>query len=161
MSVSEKATIFTKAQHGDLDQFKSDFNLDEINTKSDIGSGLLHHAIAGRNFEIAMYLIENNINVNLTNLDGQTALHYISNFPSITIAKEILNAGGDINIRDKFGNNALWTAVFNCKGKYYEMVELFMTKNPDVTSKNKAGRSPLDFAIQVENQKLIDILSLQ
>ena len=52
----------------------------------------------------------------------------------------------------------MWTAVFNCKGKYYDIVELFMKYNPDIHTKNNAGRSPLDFAIQVGNEKLIKML---
>nr|WP_235549934.1 ankyrin repeat domain-containing protein [Paenibacillus sp. Soil766] len=98
------------------------------------------------------------MDVSMTNADGQTPLHYISTFPEIVVAQEILKKGGDINIRDKYGNNALWTAVFNCKGKYYDMVELFMQYKPDVLTKNKAGRSPLDFANQVGNEKLIALL---
>ncbi len=38
------------------------------------------------------------------------------------------------------------------------MVELFMQYNPDKTTKNNAGRSPLDFARQVGNDKLIEML---
>ncbi|WP_222127424.1 ankyrin repeat domain-containing protein [Bacillus sp. X1(2014)] len=38
------------------------------------------------------------------------------------------------------------------------MVELFMKYNPDTTTKNKAGRSPLDFAKQVGNDKLVNLL---
>ena len=52
----------------------------------------------------------------------------------------------------------MWTAVFNCKGRNYEMVELFMMFNPDIMTKNNAGRSPLDFSMQVGDEKLIDIL---
>ncbi len=96
--------------------------------------------------------------MNLVDEDKQTALHCICNYPNIEVARSILEHGGDINKRDKYGNNALWTAVFNCKGRYYEMVELFMKYNPDVTTKNNAGRSPLDFAIQVGDDKLIKLL---
>lgn len=97
----------------------------------------------------------------MTNEVGQTALHGICNYPSIEVAKDILEHGGNINIRDKYGNNALWTAVFNCKGRYYDMVELFMKYNPDVKTKNNAGRSPLDFAIQVGDDKLIKLLTYE
>ncbi|WJE54729.1 hypothetical protein QRE66_11150 [Bacillus cereus] len=38
------------------------------------------------------------------------------------------------------------------------MVELLIRKNPDVTTKNKVGKSPLDFAKQVNNKRLINIL---
>ncbi|WP_408007767.1 hypothetical protein [Rossellomorea aquimaris] len=66
---------------------------------------------------------------------------------------------GDINQRDKYGNSPLWTAVFNCKGRYYDMVKLLLQYNPYSVTKNKAGRSPLDFAKQVGNEKLISWLN--
>ena len=154
---SEKADIFTLAKFGDLETFKSKFNVSEINKKSESDSSLLHYAISGSQFDISTFLINSGIDVNLTNSDGQTALHLICVNQNIDVAKELLKKGADINIRDKYGNNAMWTAVFNCKGRNYEMVELFMTLNPDIMTKNNAGRSPLDFAIQVGNKKLINM----
>ena len=142
----------------DLKAFKDKFNIKSINEKDEYDSELLDYAIEGEKTDTALFLIENGIDVNLVDEDKQTALHYVCNYPNIEVAKSILDHGGNINKRDKYGNNALWTAVFNCKGRYYEMVELFMKYNPDVTTKNNAGRSPLDFAIQVGNDKLIKML---
>ncbi|MCX7571774.1 ankyrin repeat domain-containing protein [Tumebacillus sp. DT12] len=155
---TEKADIFTLARFGNLETFRRTLDISEINKKSEGGSSLLHYAISASKFDIASFLINNGIDLNLTNSDEQTALHLICVNQSIYVAKELLQNKVDINIRDRFGNNAMWTAVFNCKGMNYEMVELLMTFNPDVMTKNNAGRSPLDFAMQVGNEKLIDIL---
>jgi uncharacterized protein len=38
--------------------------------------------------------------------DDHTALHSICVRPNLDIAREILKRGGDINIRDKYCNNA-------------------------------------------------------
>jgi uncharacterized protein len=155
---TEKADIFTLAKFGDLETFKIKFDIGDINKKDENGSGLLHYAISGNKFDIALFLINNNIDVNMTNSDGQTALHLICINQNLNVAKELLQRGIDINLRDKYGNNAMWTAVFNCKGRNYEMVELLMKYNPDISTKNNAGRSPLDFAKQVGDEKLINIL---
>ncbi|MGG2026300.1 ankyrin repeat domain-containing protein [Gottfriedia sp. S16(2024)] len=151
--------IVTLARFGDFETFKKEFKSREIDKKVDFNTELLAQSIAGENFEISLFLIQNGINVNGLNEDGSSVLHLICDYPNIDVAKEILNHGGNINIRNKYGNNAMWTAVFNCKGKYYDMVELFMQYNPDTTTKNNAGRSPLDFAKQVGNEKLIEILT--
>lgn len=156
---TEKADMYTLAELGDLTVFKSKFNLENINEKDEYGTGLLHYAIEGEQTEIALFLIDSGIDVNMVDEERKTALQYLCIHPNIQIAKAILEHGGDINIRDKYGNNALWTAVFNCKGRYYDMVELFMEYSPDVETKNNAGRSPLDFAIQVGNDKLIKMLA--
>lgn len=155
---TDKADIYTLAELGSLKAFKDKFKIENINKKDEYDSGLLHYAITGEQFDIAIFLIQNGIDMNMVDEDKQTALHCICNYPNIEVTRRILEHGGDINKRDKYGNNALWTAVFNCKGRYYEMVELFMKYNPDVTTKNNAGRSPLDFAIQVEDDKLIKLL---
>ncbi len=155
---TERADIFTLASFGDLEAFKSKLNISEINRKCEGGSSLLHCAIAGSNFDIASFLIKSGIDVNLRNSDGQTALHLICVYQNVEVAKELLQKKANINLRDKYGNNPMWTAVFNCKGRNYEMVELFMTLHPDILTKNKAEMSPLDFAMQVGNEKLIDIL---
>jgi uncharacterized protein len=155
---TENTDIFTIAKFGNLETFKEHFNIIQINGKSSHGSGLLHYAISGSRFDIASFLIDEGIDINITNDDGQTALHLICINQDLVIAKKLLKKDIDINLKDKFGNNAMWTAVFNCKGKNYEMVELFIKYNADIFNKNKAGRSPLDFARQVGNERLINIL---
>lgn len=73
--------------------------------------------------------------------------------------KALIQKGIDVNIRDKYSNNAMWTVVFNCKGKNYEFVELLMKRTPDTTTKNKVGRSPVDFANQINDTRLLEILN--
>lgn len=155
---TEKADLFTIAKFGDLKTFKEKFDIELINEKSD-GSSLLHYAISGNNFDISSFLIEKGIDINMKNADGQTALHLICMNQDLEVAEKLLQKGIDVDIKDKYGNNALWVAVFNCKGKNYKMVELLMNYNPDILNKNKAGRSPLDFAKQVGNERLINILT--
>lgn len=162
---TKKADIYTLAYFGNLEAFLKKFNYEQINDKDENGAGLLHYAISGDQFDIAMFLIDTGIDVNMidTNAHGQTALHFICVYNECTdnhlrIAKKLLEKGIDINIRDTYGNNAIWTATLHCKGRNYDMVKLLMQYNPDITTKNKSGRSPLDFAIQVKNEKLIDVL---
>ncbi|ALC89080.1 ankyrin [Bacillus sp. FJAT-18017] len=155
---TENADIYTLAKFVDLESFISNFDQNQLNVKSSSGSGLLHYAISGNRFDIASFLINQGIDVNMTNADGQTALHLVCVNQDLTVAKQLLERGIDVNLKDKYGNNAMWTAVFNCKGRSYEMVELFMNYHPDIQNKNKAGRSPLDFAKQVGNERLINTL---
>lgn len=155
---TEKADMFTIAKFGELADFKKTFKNNLLNVKSDVGSGLLHYAVSGSKFDIAQFLIDRGIDVNMKNADGQTVLHLISVNQDINVAKSLLQNGVDVNARDKFGNNALWSAVFNCKGRKYDMVNLLMKYRADPLNKNNAGRSPLDFATQVGNGKLVDIL---
>ena len=155
--VSDSSNIFTLAMSGELSQFKKKYLPEDID-RLDSGSSLLHTAISGRKFDIALFLISQGINVDLRDSEGQTALHYISLYPDIPVTKALLEHGGNINIKDNYGNNAFARALFNSKGKYYDMVELFMHYHPDVTSKNRANRSPLDLAHIINDPKLINLL---
>ena len=76
---------------------------------------------------------------------------------SVMIAELLIQHKVDINIQDDFGNNALWVATVNSN---YEMVELLIQYNPDIHSKNKVGKSPLDFAIQIEDQYLLKLFTV-
>lgn len=156
---TDKADIFTLAKFGYLETFKKMLVVENINNKSNSGSGLLHYAISGNNFDIAVFLLNNNIDVNMTNSDGQTALHLICINQDFDVAEELLKKGIDVNLRDKYGNNAMWMAVFNCKGKNYKMATLLMKYKADIYSKNKAGRSPVEFAVQIKDEKLLEIIN--
>lgn len=155
---TDKADIFTLASLGELDQFLKKFTMNQINETDANGSGLLHYAISGRRYDIAEFLINNKININLLNQHGMTVLHLIPIDSNYKIAELALNNKGDINIREKYGNNAFWSVVFNCKGRNYEIVELYKRFKPDYLTKNNAGRSPLDFAKQVNDIKLINLI---
>lgn len=155
---TEKADVFTLAHFGTLNELVKKLDFDNINSIDSYGSGLLHHAITGRKYDIAAYLINRNVDVNIANTDGQTALHLICIYQNIDIATQILLKGADINARDRYGNNPIWTATINCRGKNYAMVELLMKYKPDVLSKNNAGRSSVDFAVRIGDLKLLDII---
>lgn len=157
------ANIYTVAKIGDITRFKELFDISDLNAKSKYGSGLLHYAISGRHFDIAMFLLETGIDVNMIDGDDQTALHLIcmKQTHDLTVAKSILERGVDVDIIDVYGNPAIWTAAFNTKGVYYAMVELMMAYNPDITIKNKVGLSVLDLAIRFDDDYLYELLSTQ
>lgn len=156
----QKKSAFNLARFGDYDSFLKVFNKKNINQLSDDGYSLLHLSIVGNNNAIVDFLIGNGINVNLQDKSGSTALHYACERHNVMLCKKLLLAKCDVNIRDCYGNNALWTAVFNCKQKYYNIVELLMLYLPDVTTKNNAKRSPVDFAKQINDKRILSILNV-
>jgi ankyrin repeat protein len=117
----------------------------------------LHEAIAFNNSLLSKELIKRNININHGDTKYQTPLHYVAMQKSPEFVELILKNGGKSNLEDIYGNQALWTAVFNAKGNY-TVVEAFLKFKQDVEHKNKYGKSPLDFAKQITDQFLIKIL---
>ena len=149
--------LFQAVRRNDTDVFYSQIDKVDINQVDEDGQNLLHEAVAFSNTLLGKELITRNIIVNQKDINSQTPLHYAANKKEIELAALILNDGGDLNIEDKHGNQPLWTAVFNAKGGY-EMVKQFMSFNPDVNHKNQNGKSPLDFAQQINDQSLVNIL---
>jgi uncharacterized protein len=74
------------------------------------------------------------------------------------LSKAIINSGAILELMDNYGNTPLWYAVFNARGNY-EYVELLMQNKANPNSLNNAGRSPIMFASQIMDQRLIEILS--
>lgn len=71
-------------------------------------------------------------------------MHYAALNNQMDVAKAALEKNADLNIDDIYGNQPLWIAVFNDKGRNdrFEMVKLFVEYGADVNHKNKVGKSP-------------------
>ena len=152
-----KIDLFQTIRLNDIDAFYSEIDKQDINQTDGDGRNLLHITMANNNVVLAKELIAKNIDVNHRDKKKQTPLHYAATRNCIEIAEMILSNGGSMNLEDSYGNQPLWTAVFNARGNY-QMVNLFLKFKPDIYHKNKHGRSPLDFAHQINDELLIDIL---
>jgi len=149
--------LFQIIRRGSTQEFLKVFDKKMIDITNVDGQSLLHEAISYNKNDIAEILIRNNINLNIQDNNGQTALHYAAMHMNVDIAKLILQNGGTINVSDNYGNEPLWTAVFNARGKY-DLVRLYIEFGADSYYKNKAKRSPIDFAMQIKDMELVKIL---
>ncbi len=153
----ETKLIFQAVRLNNTDQYNELILLVDINILNEYNQNLLQEAIANSRTRIGFDLIERGIEVNHKDSKGQTSLHYCGAYKNWELAASILFNGGDPNIRDVYGNNAVWTSVFNARGNY-ELVKLMVVNSGDIVSKNTSNRSALDFARQINDQKLLDIL---
>lgn len=149
--------IFSIVRNGLYEQYLKLINNIYINCQNENGQSLLHEAIVANNNEIAIDLINRQININHQDCKGMSSLHYCALHHNSLIADLLLKHKADVNIEDLYGNNPLWTAVFNAHGDY-QMVKLFMKYGANEHHKNQASRSPIDFARQIEDVNLLKIL---
>lgn len=149
--------IFSIVRLGTYEQYVSNIANMDIDNCNEYNQNLLQEAIAACKNDIAKDLIDRNININHKDSNGQVPLHYCAQYFNIEIAGLLLNKNADINIEDIYGNGPLWTAVFNARGDY-RIVELFIKYNANIYHLNKAKRSPLDFAKQIDDLDMINIL---
>ena len=129
-----------------------------INETNEFKQSLLHEAIAFKQDDYALFLIKKGINVNQQDYNGATALHFAVFYMYPEVIELLLQYGSGPDIVDMHGNGALWIAVFNARGEY-GIVEQLKAAGANPNTKNKYGKSPLDFARQIKDDALIEILT--
>ncbi|UKB82731.1 ankyrin repeat domain-containing protein [Chryseobacterium sp. MEBOG06] len=140
---------------------KKEVNSNNVNQlKNEERQNLLHESISSGSYDVLKYLLSININVNAQDNEGMTPLHYCGLYRSQTATRQLLeNRSIEINKKDDYGNNPLWTAVFNARGNY-DVVKLLKEHGADQNSKNNKNMSPLDFCKEIEDKNMETILLL-
>ncbi|AOR59892.1 ankyrin repeat domain-containing protein [Pectobacterium parmentieri] len=149
--------IFQSVRDGLNEELLAMVNIDNINIVNEYNQNLLHEAVACGNFILINRFIELGIDVNHQDNNGQTPLHYAAQRRMEDVGETILMNKGDVLVADKYGNQPLWTAVFNARGDY-GMVCLLLKYHAVPDHKNHYGKSPLDFSRQIKDAKIISIL---
>lgn len=135
-------------------------NADDLTIVDASRRTFLHVAVANANLAATEALLDREVDVDAQDDDGRTALHYAATQPNLSICELLLKRGASVSVLDRHGNSPLWYAVFTARGAY-EVVRLLMqvASVDDVRRKNKAGRSPLDFAQQFGDATLEQTLT--
>lgn len=151
--------VFHMVELNNLEDLKKIVNESNVNLfVNEFGQNLLHMAITRNSQEVFNYLLYCDIDVNKLDNDGKTPLHYSTAYNNFDFTKLLLDSKGiEKGIKDRYGNNPMWVAVFNSRG-YYDVVRLLIEHGVDAHSKNNSGRSASDFAKQIEDEELIEIL---
>ena len=161
------ASLNTLAEYGPFEAFLEKYDRSELNEQDKYGFSLLHEALSGHKWDIAEFLINEGIDVNLKDSGGNTALHYLCDTnditQAITTAKLLLVHGADINIQNQKGSTVLILAILRVQGhENCSFVEFLCQQHPDFTLKNKAGKTALEIAQMVEaiheNCKLSELI---
>lgn len=81
-------------------------NVKNINSKSGYGTPLMA-AVVKSNTELAVLLIKKKVEINASDPNGTTALHYAVMFDLEEITKLLVDAKASITLKDNRGNSAL------------------------------------------------------
>ncbi|WP_320112560.1 ankyrin repeat domain-containing protein [Draconibacterium orientale] len=97
----------------------------------------LHTAIMSGNLEAVKQHIEAGTDINKKDqMSGSTPLIAAISFNKIAIAKALIDAGADLNLKNNDGSTALHAAAFFC---HLEIVQMLIDAKADKTLKNNYG----------------------
>ena len=134
---------------------KNEFNFDNLES----GETLLTSVVRRKDYDSIPLLLEKGVNVNETNMSGDTALSCILQFATSThameIAKLLLKFGADINIRNDRFETPLQIA---CPKNFDKVAELLLEHGCETSVDNISSHSPLYHAAQNNNGKLVEKL---
>jgi ankyrin repeat protein/dienelactone hydrolase len=101
---------------------------------------LLANAAEQREFDKLRHLIEHHVDVNETQADGMTALHWAVYHDAAIEAKLLVEAGAKVESKNRYGVTPLALA---CQNGNDELVELLLTKGADSNSSLPSGETAL------------------
>ncbi|CAA7196833.1 hypothetical protein CHRY9293_02900 [Chryseobacterium potabilaquae] len=152
--------VFQYVRLNELENLKEEVNTRNVNDFINVyNENLLQEALSSKSYEILKYLLGCGIDINHSDKDGKTPLHFSTAYNDYETTKLLLeNDSIEIDKKDIHGNNPMCVATFNARGDY-NVVKLLKKHNANSNSKNNSNRSALDFAKQIEDDELIEILN--
>ena len=102
-------------------------------------------------------LLQQGINEDVTNDDGQTALHLAAKQDEF-LTREVLGRGVDINVKNVDGDTALMSAVI---AETEDTVKLLLKKHADVNAAGEQQRTCLHYAAIHNREPVITVLLLR
>jgi uncharacterized protein len=110
---------------------------------------LMYSVTQGRD-ELVTLLLQSKANPDVQDKNGFSALHFAAQDFRALAAKALLHAGAQVDLKDRFGNTALWRSVFNSRGRG-EIIEMLLKNGADRLVKNNSDVSPIDLAQTIAN----------
>ncbi|XP_046304841.1 fibronectin type 3 and ankyrin repeat domains protein 1 isoform X3 [Marmota monax] len=121
------------------------------------GCTALHWAADGGHCTVIDWMIKDGCEVDVVDTgSGWTPLMRVSVVSgSQKVASLLIEAGADVNVRDKDGKTPLMVAVLN---NHEQLVELLLDKGADASVKNEFGKGVLEMARVFDRQNVVSLL---
>ena len=153
-----RTPLYAASQRGrrDIVEWLLSHGADPTFPNDDGFSTPLHVAASEGLVEVSRIFIQQNVNQNAPNCDGQTPLHQASRGGHINVARLLLEHGVNVNAQDKKCATALHLASEN---NYLEIAHLLLEHGADVEVEDDKGRTPLQVASGYQSHGMTNLLS--
>lgn len=134
----------------------TNYDINEVLLVSFPGNTLIFEAIMHDANNCALFLLKENLDLNIKNKDGNTALHVACLKGNSTIGHNLLLLGADITFTNKMGETPLMCAIRS--GNYYSVTNI-LNNGGSVHEKNNNNENPLFIAVTTP-KKNFSIISM-
>lgn len=87
--------------------------------------------------------------------NGDTALMKATQLGEVNVARSLIDAGADVNIKNNDGNNALWFACFRDR---LDLMALLIEGKIDINNQNDNGATVLMYAASAGKTEIVNAL---
>lgn len=116
---------------------------------------VMHYAsLSTGDTTILQFLHENGFDVNEVNDEGETPLHWACTNGNIKVVEKLHNLGANLQARDNAGNYPLHRAAAG----NIAIVKYLIAHHCDLNCTNNEGLTPLNIAIEQEEQEIENII---
>ena len=160
---SEEYNMLLELKNDNVDAVKKYYNDNGINMLNKPlkngypGNNILHEAIAYNSQNVLDFILENKLDYDIQNIDGNTPLHLAVLKENEYITYRLIKLGSNIQKVNNLGDSVLHSAV---RGGNLKAVTILLFNNASVFVKNKLGETPLHTAIMSPNKHLKIIITL-
>lgn len=126
---------------GDFETAKRTLKEFGVNVQDGEGRTALINSVIENQIDFVKWLVDNGADINIQDRGGYSALHFVGQNRLTEIGKYILSKSPNLELRDRYGNTPLWTAVMNSR-QSLSIVKLFLDNSANVDNVNEAGRTP-------------------
>ena len=145
--------IFQKATENDLEYVK--LHMTHLEMVDDKKKTLLHYAVTGSAMDVILYLLNQDINVNLVDQYGESPIFDCARKGKVQIAKHLIDKFANVNIENRQGELPIHLASF--KGDL-DMIKLLIESGSFLNKQTKEDRYPVHYAIAGGRYEVIDFL---
>jgi ankyrin repeat protein len=129
----------------------------DINERNNSGETVLLSCLKFHHIDtnVLDLLLDHGADFNVTNADGDTALHVAARIGRLDFVTYFIHLGLDVNARNLSHNTSLH---FAAKNGFLDEVELLVENGCDVTAVNNANKSALQLAANGDWRSVVDYL---